>query len=217
METLTPFSQLDFVERAKIIRIFNDNRDIGAFFFGDYKFWEWQFGEINGSGQNTADNGVAKEVIGRLVVKPTQHTHLGGSLRFFTLPNFDENFRLGAELKIDSHLFGFRAEALWERYSHFINALINTPPLNVDRMQWGGYTTLLYKLFEKHQICFRFEWLDEDTRVRRDAIFLATIGYNFFQTSRVKWQANFIGQAEQRGNRANLNTYFGVANLQVSF
>ena len=217
METLTPSSQLDFVERAKIIRIFSDVRDIGAFFFGDYKYWEWQFGEINGEGQNTPDDDDGKKVFGHLVVKPTSLIHLGSSIYFSGLPDFNNNFRLGTELKIDTHLFGFRAEALWERFGHFADSLINTPPLYVGLMQWGGYTTLLYKPFEKHQVCLRVEWLDEDTDVGRDATFLATIGYNFFQTSRVKWQANFINQTEQRGNRSNHNIYFGIVNLQVSF
>ncbi len=217
MEALTPSSQLDFVERAKIVRTFSDKRDIGAFFFGNYKYWEWQFGEINGKGQNTPDTDEGKEAIGRLVIRPTQQVHLGGSINFSGLPDFDNNYFLGAEFRVDSRLLNFRAEALWTHFAHFIDSVINTPPLLVGWIKWGGYTSILYKPFEKHQIGLRFEWLDEDTRVGRDVTFLATLGYNFLQTSRVKWQANFIGQAEQRRNQANRNIYFGVVNLQVSF
>lgn len=217
METLIPSSQLDFVERAKIIRILSDNRDIGAFFFGDYRNWEWQFGEINGSGQNRPDNDEGKEVFGRLVIKPTQGIQLGSSIHFSAWPDFYRNYLLGTEFKMDSRIFGLRAEAIWSHYDRYIDSVINTPPLLVSRIKWGGYTSLLYKPFQKHQVCIRLEWLDKDSDVGRDAIFLGTIGYNFLQTSRVKWQANFIGQAEQRGNRANRNIYFGVVNLQVSF
>ena len=221
MENLTPDNQLDFVDRSFIVRTFADVRDIGFILYTKLKHFEAYAGEVNGTGPNTSDWGGDKDLIGRVVIKPVNGLTFGASsyLGDFYSSDF---VTMAGEMNFVYENFGLRTETIWIREDTSIiragTLSLRFPIIlkkNVDR--WGGYATLLYKLLEKHQLGVRFEWLEPNNGNSRDARFIITVGYNFFQTHRVKWQANIQSQVEQQGIRANRNIYFGVVSLQVSF
>lgn len=229
-EGLTPSGQLDFVERTKIVQTFANSRDIGITFHGKFRYWEWQAGEFNGNGQNATDNNGMKDFVARVLIKPVHNVSFGisghyGSITDFiydskknTIRNgYNHLYGVASVMEVDLRKVKFVAEAIWRRddSSKFVD-----PPVivtTVQKKRWGGYSSLIYRFIEKHQLGTRFEWFDPKTDIGRDAIFIGTLGYNFLLSEHVKWQINLWSQVEQRGNLDNTNTYFGAINLQISF
>ncbi len=230
MEALTSSGQLDFTERALVVRTFANKRDIGAILSGKFKRFEYYFGEFNGTGQNTSDNNPAKDVVARIVVKPATDLAFGGSgywgsVNGNTVRNgriafdYQDLWRAGTDLRFDYHRVSFRSEAIWARSdSTFLTGSIRNPRVEIVRKkQWGGYSSASLKFFKKHQFGIRLEWFDPNTNIGRDVTFISTLGYNFLQTPRLKWQINLQSEVLQQGLAENNKLYFGVINLQVSF
>lgn len=224
MENLTPDNQLVFVERSLIVRTFADVRDIGFILYTNQKYFEVYGGEVNGSGPNISDLDVAKDLVGRIVIKPSTGIAFGGSTYWLDFDHPDYP-RFAGEIRIDNRTIGFHSEIIFaETESVYTFTLPGVDPGTFDRYvvrslrnEWGGYAAILFKLWEKHQTGLRLEWYDRDKKIWRNSRFIATLGYNFFQTSQIKWQLNFEDRVEQRGNRSNRHVYFSILNLQVSF
>jgi len=230
MEGLASTGQLDFAERALVVRTFADKRDIGAMLSGKFNRWEWQAGAFNGNGQNKTDDNNFKNWVGRVVIKPTNSVNFGASgywgkeMVFFDevrggyvyrIPRNDNRFRVAGELKIDYKKLAARAEAIWVADECCLN--IRTFTVGGTYYRWGGYSTLLYKFLEKHQFAVRAEWFNPYFSGGRDNTFITTLGYNFFFSPRAKWQFNLQSLVEQQGDFENKDTYFVLTNLQVSF
>jgi len=220
MEGLTSTGQLDFVERALVVRTFSDRRDVGAMLSGRFSRWEWQAAAFNGNGQNQTDNNNWKDLFGRVVIKPIPEIAFGGSGAWgkttyggFSGPLANYNvFRAGGELKVDYGNLGLRSEIIWGRANR--PALVG---ISTSRDQWGGYATLFYRLLQKHQLGTRLEWFDLNPYVTRTAIIIPTFGYTFLLSAHAKWQLNFQSQIQRRGQLENQDIYFVLTNLQIGF
>ncbi len=229
MESRTPSDQLDFIERASIIRTYADRRDIGIMLSGKFTSWEWQAGAFNGNGQNITDNNNFKDLAGRIVVQPANSFHIGGSGYWSKKPFFDyyyfpprkqdlDSFRVAGELKIDYKNLDLRAEAIWAADEYLSFSFPRTTRKTSFSYKWGGYTSLHYRLLNKHQFGLRGEWFNPRISSRRDETFFTTIGYDFFFAPRAKWQINLQSQVYRRGTLLeNLDIYYVLTNLQISF
>ncbi len=86
LEMATSSGDLDTISRSQTINklspafdIGGGGRDVGAVVFGKAAFLEYALGLFNGSGANKADTNDAKDLAGRLVVRPAGFLSLGAS------------------------------------------------------------------------------------------------------------------------------------------
>ncbi|MCI0331496.1 MAG: OprO/OprP family phosphate-selective porin [candidate division Zixibacteria bacterium] len=224
MENLTPDGELDFIERAVVVRAFADRRDIGAMLSGKYTAIEWQAGAFNGSLLNDF-----KDLVGRFVLKPVGGFQLGasgywGKEYYGNFIKRQSNFdiiHLGGEIKIDYRNVGIRSEAIWEREDVPLIIYFNGSQREVIQhfYSWGGYFSTLYNLSKKHQLGTRLEVFDPvaNSNFTRDYNFVITFGYTFFFAPYTKFQVNLQSNVTQVYLQENRDKYFVLTNLQIGF
>lgn len=203
MEGLESSSKLDFIERSALSRIFKwgDYRDIGfsinpEFKVGNVKILP-QFGVFNGEGQNRLDGNEPVDIVGRVVVKPTETLHLGLA-HYNGKKGVEEEERIhtGVEIKFAKDLF-----TIYGEYAKGKDG-------GKDKQTY--YISLCYKFFNLFQAAARHDLYDPDMDKQDDEEYENTIGLNhFIEKHNAKIQLNYVDRGEKKGVLR--------LNLQVSY
>ncbi len=190
LESVTPTSELDMVNRTAVVDTLSpgrDNgssgRDIGAAFYGTYSIFEYTVGLFNGAGINKSDTNSHKDWAGRVVLRPFKFLALGGSL----YRGRQSATATDPLLKRDRE--GFDAALVLKRISLKGEYLHATDDL-VSKSGWyvqGGFFALPAKL----QALVRYDTLDPDRAVAGDAQNVVAFGVNWFIKGRTKLQVNY--------------------------
>jgi Rrf2 family protein len=190
LESVTPTSDLDMVNRAAVVDTLvpgRDNgssgRDIGAAFYGTYSIFEYTLGLFNGAGANKSDTNSHKDWGGRIVLRPLSFLAVGGSL----YRGRQSATATDPLLKRDRE--GLEAAILYKRASLKGEYIHATDDL-VSKSGWyvqGGFFALRAKL----QALVRYDTLDPDRSVAGNAQNVIAFGVNWFIKGRTKLQVNY--------------------------
>ncbi len=190
LESVTPTSDLDMVNRAAVVDTLSpgrDNgssgRDIGTAFYGTYSIVEYSVGLFNGAGSNKSDTNSHKDWGGRLVLRPFKFLALGGSLYRGRQSATATDPLLKRDREGFDGAFVFKRASLKGEYLHATDDVVSKSGWYVQ----GGFFALPAKL----QALVRYETLDLDRSVAGDAKNVIAFGVNWFIRGRTKLQVNY--------------------------
>jgi len=213
LESTTPTSDLDMVNRAPTVEALvpgRDNgasgRDIGAAAFGRFSIMEYTVGLLNGSGINKADTNSHKDFVGRAVLRPLGFLSVGGSLYLGKQNPAEPGVLLrrnktGLEAAVVISRFSVKGE-----YIHSTDDVISRAGWYV---QAGGFAVA-----KKLQLLFRYDSLDMDRSVAGDGKRTIAAGFNWFIFGKTKLQVNYETHRLQSGGSEKSGV---LAQLQAGF
>lgn len=216
-EGLRSSSDIDFLERSRIVRVIGDQRQMGLFYRGDYgeKFGA-QASITSGTPANVNNSSDRLFYAGRFDVKPTKGMLFGvsggtGGLGTQALTRD----RIGAHFRWDgteSLPLMFRAE-----YGKATDGQTNGTEIDRD----GFYASALYTFAKQFRLGLRYEEYDQNTDVANDELSIVTAGFHYMIKGRtINLKAEWYG-VEQKGRRVNnvLDEKYNqfVIGAQVSF
>lgn len=168
--------RLQRVGPGDITGISSTGRDIGLQFYGDIISHEgrgllsYNLAVLNGNGINTRDNNKSKDVVGRLILRPTKRLtltayYLRGEANFST-PELMERFgNVSSPKHTQTRRYGGGAHYAGQRLSlraEYIRA--KTGRLHSE----GGYLLAQYALTKKFAVAGRLDYFDDDVYTRAD-------------------------------------------------
>lgn len=173
LEGLEPSGKLDFVERAEVVRMFGDQRDIGVQVSGTMSQLDYAVGVFNGISHNKIDVNREKDFVGRIVFKPINELSFGGSV-YVGRAGSDGGtpyHRAGGEFRYQSSRMKIVSEFLWARESE------GEPLADMH----GFYIASLYRLTNSTQVGMRYEYAgDHLENAKGIARHRYTVGVNHF-------------------------------------
>ncbi len=227
-ESLTPDSQLEFIDRSQVIEalagrskdvIGNQNgRDIGAQVSGSFVklnnryLFDYTFGVFNGAGYDvTADNNNHKDIAARLGLHPIKGLDFGGSLYS------GEDIPL-ATTKVPNPVTQAR-----NRYG--IDGRYVTGPLSITAEyargtdgsihRDGWYAQAGYFIIPKIQLVAKYDTYDPNKVVTTDRTKIYTGGFNFIFNKWTKLAVDYLDRREETATQVKNNIL--EAQLQIAF
>ena len=182
-------------------------RDIGAQLYGGfgaqngYNTLSYNLGIFNGTGINKKDNNNAKDIVARLIYKPSQSLSLSGSV-MSAQTNYDGNLRsnrwaLGVIYDIEDFIVR----------SEYAGAEFNDDEIDAFYVMGG------YKIEKEWMLVARYETLNEDWEIAPDAYAnRLTFGAVYKPHSFLRFQLNY---AIENGTLARYQNTGGL-NLMVT-
>lgn len=181
-----------------ITAISSIGRDMGAQLYGGfikrdgYSIINYNLAVVNGGGINTKDNNSSKDLIGRIVIKPTANLSLAGfymrgegnfssssilaSLGEIINPKFVSLHRYGGGFVYQNSLMFMRAEYIKAKTGH----------LESD----GAYAAAGYNFNKKVSMAMRWDYFDEDLNSKAKE-YDYTIGANYTPWKNLLLQLNY--------------------------
>jgi phosphate-selective porin len=213
LESMTPASDVDMVNRSTVVDSLapgRDNgslgRDVGAVLYGRYSIVEYAVGVVNGAGINKADTNSHKDWSGRVVVHPFKFLSFGGSLyRGKQSPSTDVPMVRRDKEGLQA-AFIYRRISLKSEYIHAKDDLISKAGWYIQ----AGFFALAGKL----QPILRYDSLDLDRATPDDGTDVITVGINWFIEGKTKLQANYEIHRLEAGGREKSGL---LAQLQIAF
>lgn len=194
-------------------------RDMGAVVMGgnNNSKINYQLGLMNGRGLKSFDNNDKKDVVARLIYKPFDFMHIGGSFRYGYPVNNTENTRttFGAEAKINYGNFTFMGEYLMDEgaYSTLSAGGCGGEPMILGEERSGGWFALAYMTQWNLQPVIKYDFFDSGNSQGYKESNL-TFGLNYFLNDWTRLQANYIYRAE---DPVELPNDMFVLQIQVIF
>ncbi|MGA2363209.1 MAG: porin [Candidatus Aminicenantales bacterium] len=213
LESVTPTSELDMVNRSAVVEALaagRDNgssgRDIGTVVYGSYAIVDYAVGLFNGAGINKADTNSHKDWSGRAVIHPFKFLAIGGSLyRGKQSPSADVPLVKRDKEGLEAALV-FKRVSLKGEYIHALDDLVSKA---------GWYIQAgLFALPDKLQALLRYDSLDLDRSVAGDAKNVIALGLNWFILGRTKLQVNYEIHRLEGGGREKSGL---LAQFQAAF
>lgn len=219
MEKLVSSSKILFPERSYASG-FAIDRDLGMMLASKVKFIGAQVGVFNGVGRNIRkDDNEAKDIVGRLTLKPIEWVHVGGAYLMGTRTSVDivdttltvtdwPLSRWGAELALTPWNLRLAAE--------FMGGQDDTLSLMTYYAEAGWMFKLPCKWMYGIQPAARYEGFDPNTASDGDAESIITAGVNlhFLPKHRAKLALCYRMITEEQGE---VNNDQIIAQLQLKF
>jgi hypothetical protein len=171
-------SEIDFAERAQVVRAFSDQRQTGFFFKGEFsELVTGYFSATNGVPSNASSNtNDTLFLTARLDVKPLSGLVLGASGASGATGGGSAHLgltRYAAHVKYDGPdalPIGFRAE-----YVRATDEQAGKPDLKRD----GYYATVLYTIAKQYQFALRYDTLNNNRGVSGNRTTMMTAGFHY--------------------------------------
>jgi len=213
LESVTPTSDIDMVNRSAVVEALaagRDNgssgRDVGAVVYGSYSIVDYAVGLFNGAGINKADPNSHKDWSGRVVIHPFKFLAVGGSLyRGKQSPSADVPLVKRDKEGLEAALV-FKRVSLKSEYIHALDDLVSKAGWYVQ----AGF----FALPDKLQALLRYDSLDLDRSVSGDAKNVIALGLNWFILGRTKLQVNYEIHRLEGGGREESGL---LAQFQAAF
>ena len=213
LESMTPASEVDMVNRSTVVEALaagRDNgssgRDVGTVLYGSYSIVDYALGLFNGTGLNKADTNSHKDLSGRIVFHPLKFLSVGASLY-----RGKQDSSSGAPLVPRNKegleaAFVLKAFSLKSEYIHAQDDLISKAGWYIQ----AGFFALPGKL----QALLRYDSLDLDRAVLDDGTNVIAVGLNWFIAGKSKLQVNYEIHRLETGGRETSGL---LAQFQVAF
>lgn len=233
LESTTPDSNLETIDRAQISGLVGRNkdaigdqngRDIGLQASGSLLktasnrfLLDYYLAYFNGQGINiTGDKNESKDIAARLVAHPYSFLDFGlsysnGHDTWTTVAKNQDEIRIEADVAFNYNDLSFRAEYLQAQQGTYV---VNGSTKNLLKDGWYaqvGYFALPKKL----QFVAKYDTFDptKDNAINDISTFY-TLGTNLYPNSFIKFQINYKHKSEQR---TAINKDEIVAQLQIKF
>ncbi|MCB0475117.1 MAG: hypothetical protein KDC69_05540 [Flavobacteriaceae bacterium] len=226
LEVATPCHGLTTIERSIVAdQLVAPQRDYGLAIFGGNKYnkLNYAFAIMNGRGLRVADDNTKKDFIGRVTYKLFDFLTIGGSFRYgYPIPNNNEDSRTtaGGEFLLSLSKFGLQGEYIYDEGAFFAGAGggCGAEPVNLGEKRDGAYLMATYKVTEKFQPVFKYEYFDANLDVKNSIDWVyqerMTIGFNYFFNDKVRFQLNYLANIDTVINENNDQI---LAQMQVRF
>lgn len=213
LESVTPTSDIDMVNRSTVVEALaagRDNgssgRDIGVVLYGSYAIVDYALGLFNGAGINKADPNSHKDWSGRLILHPFKFFSLGGSLYRGKQSASPEDPLVRRNKEGFEAAFIVKGFSLKSEYIHAEDDLVSRAGWYVQ----AGWLALPGKL----QALLRYDSLDLNRVVPDDGTNVITLGLNWFLKGRTKLQVNYEIHRLETGGREKSGL---LAQFQAAF
>jgi phosphate-selective porin len=213
LESVTPTSDIDMVNRSTVVEALaagRDNgssgRDIGVVLYGSYAIVDYALGLFNGAGINKADPNSHKDWSGRLILHPFKFFSLGGSLYRGKQSASPEDPLVRRNKEGFEAAFIVKGFSLKSEYIHAEDDLVSRAGWYVQ----AGWLALPGKL----QALLRYDSLDLNRVVPDDGTNVITLGLNWFLKGRTKLQVNYEIHRLEAGGREKSGL---LAQFQAAF
>jgi phosphate-selective porin len=202
MESLTPGSDLDTIDRSQAVSklapgfdIGASGRDIGVLAFGKISILEYSVGIFNGAGINKTDTNNEKDLAGRVVIRPFSFLSLGAS---YYDGSYSESASAPPQVR---DRVGFEGAVLYGALSlkgEFLQAE------DGDTTKRGWYLQAGYFFLPKTlQGIAKFDSYDPDKAFAADRTDIWILGLNWFLAEKTKLQVNFDLTKDESGHTTN--------------
>ncbi len=225
LEVATPCHSLTTIERSIVAdQLVVPQRDFGIGIYGGNKYNKLNYAValMNGKGLQNEDNNTKKDIIGRATYKLTSNITVGGSFRYgFPKINNTEEDRTtyGGEFLVELDKLSVQGEYIKDRGAFDSGAAggCGSEPLELSDVRDGAYIMASYKVNEKVQPVFRYEYFDADLNEKDvDGFYTErmTLGVNYFFNDKVRFQLNYLANIETVMNEDNDAL---LAQMQIKF
>lgn len=228
LELNTPCNALHTINRSKVVNeLTAPDRDMGLMLLGgsDTTLIRYAISVMNGTGLLVQDIDTYKDVIGRLLIQPTDWMHVGGSFKTgksanITDPTLGDNTtsRFGAELEVDIANFLVQGEYIYGKDdgTYTVGGGCGGDPEIVQGSvkRSGMFITALYRTPWNLEPVIKYENYNSDLDAGNNLEQITTFGFNYFFNDWTRLQVNYEYAAEQ--SKEIKNDRFMVQ-LQVKF
>ena len=227
LELNTPCHSLHTINRSKVVNELSaPDRDMGLMLMGgsDTTLLKYAVSYMNGTGLLMKDVDTYKDVIGRVLIQPTDWMHFGGSFKtgksVNTDPSLDDNktTRFGAELEVNYANFLVQGEYIYaeDDGSYLVGGGCGSnPELVVGSIKRSGmYVMALYNTPWNIQSVIKYENYNTDLDEANQMEQITTFGFNYFFNEWTRLQVNYEYAAEQAHEIKNDRL---MVQLQVRF
>lgn len=209
-ELNTPCHALPTINRSKFVNeLTAPDRDMGIMLLGgaDSTLFRYSVALMNGTGLLVEDVDKYKDVVGRVLVQPTDWMHVGGSFRVGKSVNEDptvdpdERTRFGAEFEIERFGFLLQGEYIWaeDKGSYLVGGGCGGDPEIVQgSVEREGLSIMaLYNTPWNLQPVVKYENFNSDLSLGNNNIdHITTLGVNYFFNEWTRLQVNYEYKAE---------------------
>jgi phosphate-selective porin len=193
LDYLTSSTQLDEINRARVVDVLAPQRDLGLQYSGTFPQGEYQVAVINGEGVNARDANDQKDVVGRVVVHPSEGTHLGVS--YLT-------GRKGAD-SVHRQRIGLEARYTRPHLDAWAEYLAGQDG-KVDENGWFLLVARPVRPGQSLRPFIRYEQFEPNDTVTGDREDLLTLGVTWFYTANTKVLLNYERRDWQAGSVDNV-------------
>ena len=204
--------RLQRVGTGDITGIASSGRDIGLQFYGDiipgngYSILSYNLALLNGNGINTRDNNKSKDVVARLILRPSKRLtmtgyYLRGEANFTTPEQMEQFGNVSTPKHTPTRRYGGGAHYAGERLSlraEYIRA--QTGQLHSE----GGYLLAQYAFMKNVSIATRLDYFDDDVYTRADEQHYV-VGLNYKPWPMLFLQLNYTHKRYEHTNQDNVN------------
>ncbi|MBT3384125.1 MAG: hypothetical protein HN778_00455 [Prolixibacteraceae bacterium] len=227
LELNTPCHSLHTINRSKVVNSLTaPDRDMGLMLLGgsDTTLLRYAIAIMNGTGLLAHDQDTYKDVVGRIMIQPTDWMHVGGSFKMGKSvnedPSLDDNttMRFGAEFEANYANFLVQGEYIYgeDDGSYLVGGGCGSDPElvigNVKRS--GMFVTVLYNTPWNIQPVIKYENFNSDIDIADNMEQITTFGVNYFFNEWTRLQVNYEYAAEQAREIKNDRL---MVQLQVRF
>lgn len=224
LELSTGCQDLYTINRSKVVEeLTAPDRDLGIMLSGStgtLKFLglekenliSWNLSVTNGTGRNVFDGDPSKDLVGRIIIAPTDWISIGGSYMTGKKKNADptvtakdEKMRYGADLQIKKYNFILQAEYIYgeDKGSKLIGGGCgSTPELVAGNFESNGYfAQLMYNTKWKIMPVLKYESYDPDLNLENYdhtaySVSATTFGFNYYPNDWTRLQINYVYKSE---------------------
>lgn len=227
LELGTPCHSLHTINRSKVVNeLTAPDRDMGLMLLGgsDTTLLRYSVAVMNGTGLLTKDKDTYKDVVGRVLIQPTDWMHFGGSFKMGKSENEDVSLddnstkRFGAELEIEYFNFLVQGEYIYgeDEGSYLVGGGCGgDPELVVGSVKRSGmFVTALYNTPWNFQPVLKYENYNSDLDATNALEQITTFGFNYFFNEWTRLQVNYEYAAEKANEIKNDRL---MVQLQVKF
>lgn len=228
LELNTPCNALHTINRSKVVNeLTSPDRDMGIMLLGgsDTTLFRYAVSVMNGSGLLVKDIDTYKDIIGRLIIQPTNWISVGGSFKTGKSVNTadatlgdNKTTRVGAELELNIANFLVQGEYIYGKDdgSYTVGGGCGGDPEVVQGSieRSGMFIMALYNTPWNLQPVIKYENYNSDKSVTNNMEQITTFGVNYFFNEWTRLQINYEYAAEQLKEIKNDRL---MVQLQVKF
>ncbi|MBN2185254.1 MAG: hypothetical protein JW746_07995 [Candidatus Krumholzibacteriota bacterium] len=227
MERNTSCSGLYTVNRSKVTETLAMDRDMGIMVLGKLggKF-NYNLALMNGTGINSEDDNVGKDIVGRVSYAPLDLVTVGSGFRYGKAPNTDPNMdddkftRFSTDFTVNYREFMLQGEYIYgkDEGSYTTGGGCSPEPLvthtgSVERQ--GFFLTALYETKWNLQPVYKYELYDPDMDSEVDIQHFHTLGFNYFINEWTRIQVNYVRGIEEQVPAMDNDAFY--IQMQVKF
>ncbi len=206
-ELNTPCHKLHTILRSKVVNeLALPDRDLGLMLWGNLldKVVSYNFAVMNGYQRNFFDENKEKDIVGRLVIQPTEMIRFGGSFRRGITGTESDNLktRFAGELQFKWRDLLLQAEYIYgkDTGSYTTGGGCDGSPIEFHEgpvSRDGMYAMLMYMTPWKLQPVIKYEFFRDDISIADNIDQCITYGINYFPNDWTRIQVNYLYRSER--------------------